>query len=104
MVAIPIAKCKGDQEDGLPSSISIGNVHAQLLNVLLCCLHCLPLLLLYHLGSCGAFVVVSDASACQTGLWLFPVERLQGSLPALVLREEVCPRRLQLTCLRRLLG
>ena len=48
----------GDHEDGLPYGMSIGNDLAQLLYVLLCCLRCLPLLLLYHLGSCGAFVVV----------------------------------------------
>ena len=56
------------------NSMSIGNDLAQLLHVLLCCLRCLPLLLLCHLGSCGAFVVVLDASACQTGLWYFPQE------------------------------
>ena len=51
-VPIRIAECKGDHEDGLPFSISIGNDLAQLLHVLLCCLRCLPLLLLCHLGSC----------------------------------------------------
>ena len=40
----------------------------------------LPLSLLFHLGSCGAFVVKSVLLLVRQdfGLWLFPVRRLQG--------------------------